>query len=467
MKNFEITSKKRIAIFLNIMIACSATGMLATALATALLPIAQDFGVSITTGQWLTSAYSLVLGIIVPLTAFLIARFPTKKLYLTGSGIFVVGSLVCAIATNFPFMMVGRILQACGEGVIISMGQVVLLTIYPKEKKGTIMGWYGLAIGAAPVIAPTLAGILVDSIGWRSIFYIAFAIMLAAVICAVFVFDDVLETKSKKFDALSFILTIFAFGGITLGIGNTGNYSLRDIQVWAPLIIGIITAFFFAHRQLHIGEPLLELRILKNKEFALSVIGSMLLYFVMMASTVILPLYVQSIMGYSATVAGLVTLPGSLAMAIISPFAGKFFDKVGMKKLCTAGALFLVISNIGMYFVTMNTPIYVAAIFNVLRCIAIGFLLMPFVTWGTMHVENTFVADASALINSLRTTAGAIGSAVFVGVMSMVINNSTAVYGENAGIHGVNITYAIMSVVTLFLLVMAVFLIKPESKNEK
>ena len=437
---------------MNILVSTIASSMLSTAMTTALPPIAADLSISVTTGQWLTSGYSLAMGIIMPLTAFLIRRLPTKKLYLGGISIFIAGLVISLFSNTFSVMMAGRVLQACGNGILMSISQVVILSIYPVEKKGTVMGWYGLACGAAPVIAPTLAGILVDVINWRAIFGLALAVMLLSLIIAWFVFDDVLETYKKKFDTLSFILSVFAFGGVTLGIGNISAYGLTSPLVFIPLTTGIITSALFTYRQLHIEEPFLELGILKSTEYALSVI---------------MPLYVQSIMGYSATVSGLVTLPGSLAMAIVSPLAGKIFDKLGMKKLFIYGAAFLIISNLGMYFITMHTSVIIAASYNVIRCIAIGCLMMPLITWGTSYVRNTQVADATALLTSLRTIAGAVGSAVFVGIMTVIADNSVPQYGENAGMHGLNITFLCMSAGATILLGIAVFLVKASSDTEQ
>ena len=223
-----------------------------------------------------------------------------------------------------------------GNGILTSMAQVILLTIYPIEKKGTVMGWYGLSVGATPVIAPTLAGILVDAFGWRMIFYVSIAIMAVALIFALAVFENVLDTEKQKFDFLSFVLSAFAFGGITLGVGNISGASFLSAPVLAPLAIGLVASVFFVRRQLGSDAPFLELRILGSKDYALSVIGGMFLYLVMMGSSIIMPLYVQSIMGCSATVSGLVTLPGSLAMAVVSPFAGRIYDRLGIKKLFVA-----------------------------------------------------------------------------------------------------------------------------------
>jgi MFS family permease len=199
--------------------------------------------------------------------------------------------------------------------------------------------------------------------------------------------------------------------------------------------------------------------VLKNREYTLSVIGSMLLYLVMMGSSIILPLYVQSIMGCSATVSGLVTLPGSLIMAVISPFAGIIYDKLGMKILFIVGAVCMLFSNLGMVFIGMDTPLWIPSVLNAIRCASIGCLMMPFVTWGTSGVKNS-TAHATALLTSLRTIAGAIGSAVFVGIMTAVATGSKNTYGSNAQIHGLNVTFGVMSLVTTVLLLIAVFCVK-------
>lgn len=455
-----ITNKKRNLIFINIIITCIASSMLATALTTALPSMIEDFNITVTTGQWLTSGYSLAMGIMMPLTAFLINRFPTRKLYLTAVIGFIAGLFIAVVAPNFQILMCGRILQACGNGILTSMAQVIILTIFPQEKKGSAMGWYGLSVGAAPVIAPTLAGVLVDLYGWKMIFYAAIAIMIISLVFAICVFDNVLDTAKRKFDVLSFIISAFAFGGITLAIGNLGSYSFVSVQVLLLLVIGIIAAIIFVFRQLHLEEPFLELRILKNKEYALSVIGSMLLYLVMMGSSIILPLYVQNIMGYSATISGLVALPGSLTMAIISPFAGKIYDKIGMKILFLTGALCMLLSNIGMIFINMHTSIWLASAYNTIRCVSIGCLMMPLITWGTSSISKNSTAHATALLTSLRTISGAIGSAMFVAIMTAVANSSSVTYGNNAKIHGLNIAFLVMSFVTLILLLIAVFGVK-------
>jgi EmrB/QacA subfamily drug resistance transporter len=330
----------------------------------------------------------------------------------------------------------------------VSVAQVTILTIYPIEKKGTMMGIYGLATTAAPVIAPTLAGLMIDAFGWKSIFYVVLVVMVISFFMACIVFDDVLELQDKKFDVLSFAESILAFGGITLGIGNITSHGLISISAGVPLLIGIVGCICFAHRQLYLETPFLDIRILQNRQYRISVISSMLLYFTMMGSSVLMPLYVQTVMGYSAVVSGLVTLPGSLATAIVSPFAGRMYDKMGIRKIFIVGSICLVISNLGMAFVNMDTPLVVAAAWNILRNISIGALMMPLLTWGTVSVKEEKVADASSLLSSFRTISGSIGSAVFVGIMMSVGSSSTL-------LHGLNMSFAAMSLSAFALFVLA------------
>jgi MFS family permease len=316
------------------------------------------------------------------------------------------------------------------------------------------------------VVAPTLAGILVDLVSWRVIFYLSGAIMLVSFLFALRVFDDVLDTEKKTFDVGSFLLSALAFGGITLGVGSITNHGFLTAGTLIPLVVGVVTGVIFAKRQLGQTRPFLELRILKERNYALSVIFSMVLYFVMMGSSILMPLYVQSVMGQSATVSGLVTLPGSLTMAIVSPFAGKLFDKAGIRTLLLAGSAAMMLSNFGMFFIGMDTPLWVASGLNVVRCVAIGCLLMPLVTWGLSGIPVELTAHGTALLNALRTVAGAVGTAVFVGIMSLVASVSAGQYGDGASLHGLNAAFLVMGIIAAGMLVGAVLLARTKREDD-
>ncbi|WP_125579981.1 MDR family MFS transporter [Levilactobacillus cerevisiae] len=450
-----MTNRQRTLIFLDIMVTVVSGSALATALSTALPVMINQFHVSVTTGQWLTSGFSLAMGIVMPLTAFLITRFPTKPLFISGISLLIAGMVISVIAPNFTIMMIGRVMQALGNGLLSAMAQVILLAIYPPEKRGSIMGWYGLSIGAAPVLAPTLAGILVDTWGWQSIFYLIIGLLTVALIMALIVFKNVLDVRKQKFDVSSFVISAIAFAGLTIGIGNVGTAKFVSVTVLLPIVLGLLAGVLFTRRQLKQTDPFLDLTTFKDRNFSLAVIGSVLLYFAMMGSSIILPLMVQTVQGASATVSGLVTLPGSLAMAIISPFVGRIYDRFGMRRLFIVGGISLVLSNLGMVPLGVHSSLITFAAWNVLRSVSIGCLMMPLVTWGMASFTPTQMAHGTALINALRTIGGAIGSAIFVGVMNFVAKNTSQLAASSALMRGVNVAYLGMAVVSVGLLVVA------------
>jgi len=415
----ELTNKKRNMIFMVIVVTCILCSLLSTALTTALPKIMEDFQINEATGQWLTSIYSLVQGILVLATAYFIKRFKTKPLYLTSLGIFTVGIILNAFTNSFSVMMAGRVLQAAGNGILLALGQVILLTIYEKERRGSVMGIYGLAVSAAPVVAPTLAGFVVDAFGWRMIFYILLVICILALIVTMVTFENVLENEKVAFDTVSMALCIVGFGGLLLGVGNIGKSSFVSLEVIVPLVLGLAGGGVFVHRQLHMEQPFLELRILKSSQYTMAVIASMILYAYLMGFSVLAPVYIQRFCGFSATVSGMSMMPGAIVMALMSPIAGKLYDKWGMKRVFALGVLFMVGSSAGMMFLREDTPLMFFTVLNVFRSVFTAMLMMPFVTWGMNALKKEHTAAGTSLLTSLRTIAGAFGSALIMVVVSM------------------------------------------------
>ena len=441
----DLTDKRRKAIFVNLTLTCVMASLLATALNLALSPIISSFGISAGMGQWLISGYALVLAVAMPLTAYLVSRFPTKRIYLTALGLFIAGLLVCALAPGFPSMMAGRVMQACGNGMIAGTTQTTLLSIFPKSERGRVMGWFGLSVNLAPVAAPPLAGLLVDALGWRSIFWCALCVCCVSFALACTVMRNVLQTVPKRFDVLSFALSTLAFGGLTLGVGNISSFGLAAVPVFIPLAVGILSAVMFAKRQFASEEPLLKLTLLKTPAFAISVLATVVLYFLMMGSNAILPLYLQSGLGHTAFVSSLVLLPGVICMAVVSPYAGSVLDRFGMKRLaCVATAVLLAASAL-LCFLGQTWSLWLIALANALRFAAIGSLTMPFATWGNNNIETRDIAHGSAIQTSLRNVAGALGVAVFVGLSQIGLQSAGPAFG-------MRLSFAVMTALSAILL---------------
>ncbi len=439
-------------------IVCS---LLQTALTTVIPVIMNDFHITALMAQWLTSAYTLAMGIMVPATAFLLKRFKARNLFFGASGLFLLGVILSVFSPFFSVLMIGRILQALGNGVLLSMTQVVILTIYPPEKRGSVMGIYGLAAGAAPVVAPTLAGMVADALNWRAIFWIALVIMLLDILLGMKYYQNILPTEKVKLDLISLLLSTIGFSSLLLGVGNAGSSKLTGLYVALPILIGVLTLMMFVFRQLHLEEPFLELRILKRREYGLSVIVSMLFYAVMMAGTTLIPLYIQTLRGNSATISGLVMMPGSLIMALISPFTGKIFDKFGIRKLAIVGSGTIMISCIGLSFVGMHTSLLLISFLMIIRLIGIGCIMMPLVTWGMTVIETKNTAHGTALLTSLRTISGAIGSAVIVAVMTVASKMSD---GTTISIAGMNAAFLFITVLAVIQLAVAVAFVGKKKK---
>ncbi|MCI1634673.1 DHA2 family efflux MFS transporter permease subunit [Bifidobacterium sp.] len=410
-------STRRNLIFAVMLAASIAGGFAQTSLTTALPSVMHDLNINAVLGNWLTSGFSLAMAIIVPATAFMMKRFHTKALFITGIAIFTIGLFMAAVAPTFNVLMLARVIQAIGCGISLSMTQVIILAIFPISSQGTAMGVYGLAVGAAPVIAPTLTGLIVDSLGWRPIFWISAIISSLVLLLAIFVMDNVLENQAIHMDITSFLLCGFGFAGMQLGLSNLGTSAFFSPEVIGTFILSAMSLLAFVMRQKRLQEPFLNLRLFRNRSFSMAVALICILYAIMIAGSTIIPIYLQQMRGFPVTESALMMLPGSLVMAAITPLAGRLFDNIGPKPLTIVGMTALVISSVGFSLLTDSTnPLYVIIIFTI-RLIAVGLMMMPITTWGIASVEQRYTSDASALLTSLRTLAGAFGSAIFVAVM--------------------------------------------------
>lgn len=441
-----VTPRRRMLILINIILCCIASSLLSTALSTALPPIISEFGIAVGTGQWITSIYSLVMAVMIPMTAFLAKRVPTKPFYIGVIGVFLLGTTLCMCAPNIQTLLLGRALQAIGGGAITTVGQIVLFTIFPIAQRGTIMGWYGLALSAAPVVAPTLGGILADTTGWRSIFALTGAGMLLALVFAACVFANVLPTSRIRLDMPSFLLTAIAFGGVTYGVGTlTGGF---DRVGCAALVLGVIGAVLFARRQLRLETPFLDVHVFQSYRFRVGVIAACLLYLVMIGPMTTIPLAVQDGMGFVATVSGLMLLPGSLCSIVMNPVGGALFDRIGARRIAIVGSALTLASMVALVFMQSTTSLAMFAGINAVRTIGISLVLMPLLTWSVSGLNESKTADGTSLFNALAQMMGAVSTAVFAGIMG------------NRGMTGFNLSSAFGALCALVLCIVAVVFIR-------
>lgn len=417
-----------------------------TLLGTALPPIMKDLQLNESTAQWLQSIFMLVNGIMIPITAFLIERFTTRKLFLTAMSLFAFGTLIAAISPNFSILLSGRVFQAAGAGIMMPLMQTIMFLIFPVERRGTAMGMFGLVIAFAPAIGPSLSGWLVDQFPWRSVFYVVLPIAIINIIAAYFLLKNVTEQTKPKVDPISIILSTFGFGGLLYGFSIAGNVGWGSPQVSGALIVGAITLFIFIRRQLTLEQPILEFRVFSNRTFTLTTILGMIVFISMIGTAVILPLFMQNMLGFSGTQSGLALLPGALIMGFMNPITGRLFDRFGMKWLAIIGFFILVVTTFMFTSLSTETSFAYIATFNAFRMLSIAMVMMPVTTAGLNQLPQRLIPHGAAVNNTFRQVSGAIGTAVLVTIMA-----TAAIPGEGVqgAIHGVNVAFIVATIISL------------------
>lgn len=426
----------------------------------ALSDIMKDLNISVSTAQWLSTGYMLATGIIIPFTAFLIDKFKNRTLFFISIGLFTIGTIIGAFATNFAMLLTARLIQGFASGIIIPLMQTVFMIIFPIEKRGFAMGIVGIVLAFAPAIGPTLSGWIINIYPWRYLFYVTLPFAILDLILGYFLLKNVTENKSVHFDIISFIGSTIGFGGLLFGFSNAGNYSWTDINVYLPLIIGIVFLIIFVWRQLNMEEPMLNLAVFKSTVFTFATIISMIAYAGLISSELILPMYLEDVRGSSAFDTGLTLMPGAIVMGIMNPITGKLFDKFGARYLALTGLTILTLGTFGLSFLSVSTPvIYIISIYAI-RMLGISMLLMPLSTSALNSLHKNLYAHGNAANNTLRQVAGSIGTSLIVTLMSKSTISSGYTDPAKAQVYGMNISFACTAALTLVGLIIAFFVIK-------
>lgn len=433
-----------------------------TLLATALPPIMKDLQISESTVQWLQSIFMLVNGIMIPITAFFIGKFTTRRLFLTAMSIFALGTLVAAISPNFSILLIGRVLQGAGAGIMMPLLQTIMFLLFPIEQRGKAMGYFGLVIAFAPAIGPSLSGYLVDQYPWRSVFYVVLPFALLNIVAAYFLLKNVTKLTNPKMDYLSIVLSTFGFGGLLYGFSIAGNTGWLHANVLISLMIGAISLAWFILRQLKLEQPILEFKVFKYGVFTLATSLGMIVFASMIASTVILPLFMQTMLGFNALHSGLMLLPGAIIMGIMNPITGTIFDKYGAKWLLLSGFTILTVTTFMFANLSEDTTFTYLAILNAVRMVGIAMIMMPSTTLGLNQLPDHLISHGTAMNNTFRQISGSIGTAALVTVMITSDLDNGTVAGQ---IHGVNIAFLVSGCISIVGLLLALLIKNPQPKD--
>ena len=368
--------------------------------------------------QWLVTGFMLTGGVLMPLSGFLLVRFTNRSLYILAMSLFTLGTLISALAPNFGFLLAGRIIQAAGSSVMGPLLMNIMLVSFPREKRGSVMGVFGLVMIAGPAIGPTLSGYIVQCYDWRFLFEMILPFAALNLALAVWKLKNVMGTRPATLDIPSVLLSAFGFGGLLYGCSEASTAGWNDPFVYGPIGAGALALAVFAARQLKLSDPLLDLRVYRYPMFALSSVIMIIVSASMFSGMILTPAYVQNVRGISPLESGLLMLPGALIMGAMSPVTGRLFDKFGPRMLAITGLAVTAVSTWMLSRLEIDSSYYHIMLVYAVRMLGMSMVMMPVMTNGMNQLPTRLNPYGTAVNNTLQQVAGSIGTAVFVTMMN-------------------------------------------------
>lgn len=439
-----------------------------TLMITAIPPIMKEMNVTANSAQWLTTVFMLVNGIMIPISAFLLERFSTRQLFISAMSIFAFGTLVAGFAPNFEMLLLGRVIQSSGAGVMLPLMQTVFLMIFPVNKRGAAMGLVGLVMSFAPAIGPALSGWVTSHYSWRLLFFIILPIALIDIVIAFFVMKNVTEVTKPKVDVLSIILSSTGFGGLLYGFTSAGNSGWLALSTLIWLGVGALALVLFITRQLRLEHPMLEFRVFKNSVFPLTVIIGMITFMGLIGSETIIPLFMQNMREFTAFEAGLALLPGALITGLMSPITGRIFDKVGARWLALIGLSIITVSSLALSNLGPSTSFTFITIMYGIRMFGLSMVMMPVATAGLNKLPKRLIAHGAAMDNTMKMIAASVGTAILVTVMTT--SAETAQQRPeiaNPDMYGANVAFIVITILSLVGVIISFFIKNRKSPEDE
>jgi len=447
-----------------------------TALNVAMTNLMEVFQISAATVQWLTTGFLLTLGILMPVSGFLLQTFTTRQLF-TGSLIsFIVGTLIAALAFNFEMLMLARVLQAIGMSLLLPLLFNTVLVIYPYEKRGAAMGLVGLVVMCAPAIGPTIGGLVIGYLTWHYIFWISLPLLVIGLLIGLKYLENVTDVTKPRIDLLSVLLSTIGFGGVVFGFSQAGEGAggWSSMVVVTSITVGLVALVLFIVRQNLMKDPIMNLSVFKYPMYVVGLLLVVVCQVLVMSTSIILPMFLQTGAGLSAFTAGLMLLPGSALNGILSPRVGQLYDKYGPKWLVIPG---LVLVSIVLWFFTTLSPASSVALIVALHIgimVGTGMIWFPAQTNGLNQLTPELYPHGTAVVNTLQQVTGALGIAVAISILTggreKYLHGSSAPTEQaeiaNAMAAGSQNVFLFMMITALIGLVVALFIRRVVTSRE-
>ncbi|MFR0575681.1 DHA2 family efflux MFS transporter permease subunit [Limosilactobacillus reuteri] len=428
---------QRISHALVIMVFGTFFGLLCSTLMNIALPTFMNvFHISEAQVQWVTNGYMLVNALMIPVSSFLIKRFPFKNLFIIFSGIFLLGTIIGAIAWSFNLVVVARMIQALGAGMMMPLVNVLAIRYAKPGKKGQIMGIIGLAFNCAPILGPAISGFLLHFFSWRYLFLLIIPFAVITLLLSFFLLPKIPHNEHPRFNTLALILITGGLWSLLMGLSNVSNNHLLSFNVAGYVLIGLVFLLLFFLNQRHSNRQLINFGIFSHKQFVFATVINMLITSTMYGNAILIPLLVQIVLGKSTVVSAIAVLPGAILTGLLSTTSGRFYDIYPIKILVGTGLIIDIIGTIGQAAIGARSSVLMITLFQTIRQFGLVTMLIPLQTQALSLLPNEIVPDAVATFNTLRQIAAAFGTALIVsivGIVNHLVHNPSSHLGIQAG----------------------------------
>ncbi|MGX7906231.1 DHA2 family efflux MFS transporter permease subunit [Corynebacterium propinquum] len=420
----EKLSSDVVAVLATLVAAATVMILNETSLSVALPAVMRDFGINAASAQWLITVFMLTMAVVIPTTGFLIQRFSTRQIFFSSVGLFIVGTIMGAVAPAFVVLLLGRIVQAAGTALIVPLLMTVMLQMVPLERRGTVMGFIGVVIAVAPATGPTVGGVILEAFTWHAIFLCMLPLLVGVLLLGTKLLSNVGENSTQPIDLISVVLSVVAFGGTVYSLSSletaldTGDNVGMLVGL---LVIAVIALVVFALRQVRLGkkaQALLDLRPFKIRNFSLAVLIALFSFSVLIGTVTMLPLFVQNGLGDGARTAGLIVLPGGVIQAVMSPIIGRVYDSVGPKPIMIPGAFLMAAGTWLFTTIGTETQVWQLVTFHVIFAFGFGLLMTPMMTTALSSLTGELYSHGSAILTTLQQLAAAAGTALLMVILT-------------------------------------------------
>ncbi|WP_432418694.1 MDR family MFS transporter [Corynebacterium suedekumii] len=461
------TLSAEVKIILTVLVASALVMFLnETILSVALPSIMADFDIPATTAQWLTTGFMLTMAVVIPTTGWVLQRFSTKQVFLAAVASFLVGTVVAAAAPTFAVLLTGRIVQAVGTALIMPLLMTVALTVVPANRRGSIMGIISIVMSVAPALGPTVSGFVLNRLTWHWLFWLVVPLIAVALVLGGFFIRNIGETTRAPFDPLSVVLAGLAFGGLVYALSSLGTNPGTAVIV---AVVGVIALALFVWRQLRLETPLLDLRPFTIRNYTVSVVVALLVMGTLLGVIMVLPIYLQTALGVSALVTGLLVMPGGLASGLLAPFIGRLYDAVGPRPLLIPGAVLLTAGVWAMTRLDIDSTITEVIIMHLVFSLGLALMMTPLMTTALGSLPSRLYGHGSAILNTLQQLAGATGTAVLIASLSFGTQASLDGGAElaQATADGAHTAFVVAGIMAVFVLLASPFVTKVAENQQE